>query len=123
MARLTASKTVWNFPPISARSRFQLGQYAVEVLRRRCSTQAPRTRGWEIRLACELRPGDDCRHRPAASLQGAARRPGRAGRSSLCTPRRHARSSAVAAYLVTAAVLVLSLVMAHAARDVSAPVF
>src|SRR5271165_5018946 len=45
MAWLTASKTAWNLPPISARSRFHPCQYAVEVLGRRCSTQASRTRG------------------------------------------------------------------------------
>jgi hypothetical protein len=48
MAWLTASKTAWNLPPISARSRFQPCQCAVEVVDRRCSTQASRTRDSEI---------------------------------------------------------------------------
>src|SRR3954463_2107268 len=48
MARLTASKAAWNVPPSFARSRFHPCQYAVDVLGKRCSTQASRARSVEM---------------------------------------------------------------------------
>jgi hypothetical protein len=48
LAWLTALNNVWNLPPILARSRFQPCHYAVEVLGRRCSMHASRTRSSPI---------------------------------------------------------------------------
>src|SRR4051812_29327155 len=47
MARRTASNRTWNLPPIRARSPLHFCQYAGEVVGRRCSMQASRTRGSE----------------------------------------------------------------------------
>src|SRR4051812_1965288 len=51
MARRTASSSAWNLPPIRARSPFHLCQYAGEVVGRRFSTHASRTRGSEMAWA------------------------------------------------------------------------